>query len=390
MENTDNKEFIKNYQDLMNKEDINEFWRGVELILKDYDVWDTIINIKKKGGRKSFKNIFGSFVEVDDDFCITNREAEDMRRLGKDVIKSLEDGQLTNMVVILTTMVIRHVNDLLGIKTKELDDAYKQIMQKISDDMLVPFTVLCAFAFGRIYRKLNGLNAAEQNKFFPIFLGLWLDMQELMHIEEILNTHNTSRKERIKEYIDHVDRAAMDRFYELQDSGLTDSTLKKELIGLVDDYPDYFDPYVTLIGLYYDEDDMESAEDIAAEGFQGALRKITNSKGEWPESLPWGVLGNRHLIRMLYAYAEELWADDRLGYALDLYRKLLKSNPGDNIGARYNILAILMGYESRELEQEFWVGPGMVDAFKMGEWFDKNVRDYPEEFNWWLQGITDN
>ncbi len=69
-----------------------------------------------------------------------------------------------------------------------------------------------------------------------------------------------------------------------------------------------------------------------------------------------------------------------------MLRKLLRSNPGDNIGAREYILAIRMGMTFEEFEKTFQSQFG-YDALKMMEWFDKNSRRFPDEFDWWKKAV---
>ncbi|NQU77701.1 hypothetical protein HQ544_03315 [Candidatus Falkowbacteria bacterium] len=116
--------------------------------------------------------------------------------------------------------------------------------------------------------------------------------------------------------------------------------------------------------------------------------KTVDKRGNWPESMPWGFLENRHLIRALVVFARELWEQERPDYALYLYRKLLKTNPNDNIGARYEILAIQLGLDPDYAEEMFPASmPGAVDAIKSDDWFQKNAKKFPEDFDWWFKAV---
>lgn len=75
---------------------------------------------------------------------------------------------------------------------------------------------------------------------------------------------------------------------------------------------------------------------------------------------------------------------------MTILRKLLKSNPGDNIGARFDILAIHLGLK-HDYEKKFACGDmsGYLDAFKVCRWFDKHSKKFPEEFGWWFKAMQE-
>ena len=64
----------------------------------------------------------------------------------------------------------------------------------------------------------------------------------------------------------------------------------------------------------------------------------------------------------------------------------MKSNPGDNVGARDNILAIRMNMTFNEFEKKFNKG-GYYDN-KLTDWFAKNYKKYPDEFDWWEKAVN--
>jgi hypothetical protein len=72
--------------------------------------------------------------------------------------------------------------------------------------------------------------------------------------------------------------------------------------------------------------------------------------------------------------------------ALEIFRSLLRTNPNDNIGARYCILAIRMGL-GPDYEGRFLVEPGFIDAEEISRWFEKHSRKFPDEFGWWWKEI---
>jgi hypothetical protein len=113
-------------------------------------------------------------------------------------------------------------------------------------------------------------------------------------------------------------------------------------------------------------------------GYQNAIELIEKN-GKFPDILRWGFIENRHIIRVIFNFATLLWLADKKDDALEILLKLYKSNPDDNVGARYSILAILEGFESQEhLEEEFDSGDGYVDWQKQEEWFVKNHKKYKQ------------
>ena len=64
---------------------------------------------------------------------------------------------------------------------------------------------------------------------------------------------------------------------------------------------------------------------------------------------------------------------------------LLHSNPGDDIGARYGIVAILEGYDSQEdFEEEFSDGE-YLDWEKQEKWFFEKSQKHKKELGWWFE-----
>jgi tetratricopeptide (TPR) repeat protein len=227
---------------------------------------------------------------------------------------------------------------------------------------------------------------SEKEEFYALSLGLWQDLQDLIMIEDSLRYKNPKRKKQINEFMDECHEEAMEKYENIMEADLTLDQVEKEMQKLIKNYPYYFDPYRSLMDIYLEKEDYHKMEEIARKGYKKALSRIVDQKGRWPKSISWHYMENRHLVRMLDRFASELWEDGRALYAIEIYRKLLRSNPGDNIGARYNILAINLGFQFGEAEDDFPANhPGYVDAFKMDDWFQKNALDFPDEFEWWFE-----
>jgi tetratricopeptide (TPR) repeat protein len=191
-----------------------------------------------------------------------------------------------------------------------------------------------------------------------------------------------------KEFIDK-DHKVMDAYYDLCESydGSNAKRIKRELRKLIEQDPDFLDTSVMLFSILHDEGKLEEAESVLDQAFQRAIKRITDKNGQWPDELRWGCLENRHIIRTIVNKGISLWIENKNREALDLFRKLLKTNPNDNPGVRDFILGIRMGMSYREFEKKFDRG-GFYDS-ELDVWFERNRGKFPEEFDWWEKAIEE-
>ena len=196
------------------------------------------------------------------------------------------------------------------------------------------------------------------------------------------------RTPRKGEFIDD-DHDVMGDFHELmmadEKPGQEAQTIKA-LEKLITADPDFFDTYLTLAE-YVEEDDEARAVTLRETAFGRALARVTDGKGDLPESLPWGYLENRHIIRALIRGAIDFWEAGDTESALGFLRGLLRSNPHDNIGARYYIAAIRLGETLEQHEARFETENGYMDALKMMDWFDHESARFPDEFALWRKAV---
>lgn len=197
---------------------------------------------------------------------------------------------------------------------------------------------------------------------------------------------NARRTNQIVEFIDK-DHKVANEYYEFLDNDLSLEQLKRSLKRLIDEDPLFFDSYLILADIFYDEGRFNQAKDLLQRAFKKAMMKIVNKEGKWPKIMEWGWVENRHIIRTLDRWATELWDDGKTEDALTILRNLLKSNPSDNIGARYGILAIRMNLDSSYELQFSAPLPGYINAYEISKWFEKNSKKFPEEFDWWRKEI---
>jgi tetratricopeptide (TPR) repeat protein len=188
------------------------------------------------------------------------------------------------------------------------------------------------------------------------------------------------------EYLDK-DHKVMSDFYDLCEihDGSNTLSVKRQLENLIKKDPDYLDPYLFLREILQEKSNSGEAEKLLDDAYRRAIELITDKKGNWPDILEWAYLENRHIIRTILNKALSLWENEETDDALELFRKLLKTNPGDNVGARDYILAIRMDMSFEDFERRFNKG-GFYDN-EMINWFEKNYKKFPDEFDWWEKAV---
>lgn len=196
---------------------------------------------------------------------------------------------------------------------------------------------------------------------------------------------NPRKKKQIKEFFDK-DHQVMNRYYDLLEGGLSTKQVRKEMEKLIQEDPDFYDPYLVVADILKSGRKLKEARELLYTAYERALKRIVDKEGKFPKKMVWSWLDNRHLIRAVDGWAGELWKQKKAEEALEIFRKLLKSNPDDNIGARYNILAIRLGL-GPDYEKEFASKdmPCYLDGFKLSEWFSKYSKNFPDEFGWWFK-----
>ncbi len=184
------------------------------------------------------------------------------------------------------------------------------------------------------------------------------------------------------EFIDE-DHEVMGPYYEILESytGRNRKTTEKKLRKLIDRDPDFFDPYVRLAHFARSEGDSEEARILIDTAYERASRYITDEKGTWPDVLEWSWMENRHIIRAFLEKGIQSWRDENIENALDMFRKLLRTNPADNPGVRYFILAILENMSFEEFDDRF--AKGGFYTPELDAWFIREIKKYPDEFGWW-------
>ena len=197
---------------------------------------------------------------------------------------------------------------------------------------------------------------------------------------------NPDRPKQIKEFVDK-DHPVMHEYYRLLETGPDASSLKKELWRLIDQDPLFFDPYLALAKILLEEGKPRIAHGLIHGAYERAIPLIADKEGNWPRKMEWGVLENRHILRAITQYAHLLWEEGKLEEALDVCRRLLKMSPSDNLGIRFVILAIRLrlGPKSEDAFGMADLAGQTMDATKVNDWFERNARKFPAEFDWLIK-----
>ncbi len=192
-----------------------------------------------------------------------------------------------------------------------------------------------------------------------------------------------------REFVDK-DHEAMGEYYDLCEilDRKNKEFVKGKLKKLIGRDPNFLDSYLLFYEIMDGERKTKEAEKILDRAFEIAIKLITDKSGNWPVKLEWGWLENRHIIRTILNKALSFWEKGENEKALNLLRKLLKTNPNDNIGARNYILAIRMGMSFGQFERRFDKG-GYYDM-DLTDWFDKNSKKFPGEFGWWEKTVEED
>ena len=201
-------------------------------------------------------------------------------------------------------------------------------------------------------------------------------------------------------YLDKIDMAQDERFefidkdrfdvnemyWDFLESGIVDDLKKsiKKLKEIIRKDPDFFDPYITLHEYYFAENRTKDAFEILGTGYERAM-KLISMTGRLPSEIPWGFIENRHIVRVIFAYATLVWLAEDKKKALEIMLMLLHLNPNDNIGARYYIVALLEDFTcAEELDDMFDEVLGM-DAIKIEKWFHSKAKKHKDVLGWWLK-----
>jgi len=111
----------------------------------------------------------------------------------------------------------------------------------------------------------------------------------------------------------------------------------------------YVQTYVGLVSAYGMERDDRKRIEATKKGFE--ITKKDYKK--WPKEMLWGYMENRAHLRAIQYMADLYWDNGEDEKAIELFKLLLRLNPGDNQGVRYELAALYAGKSGRELNNMF-------------------------------------
>ena len=113
--------------------------------------------------------------------------------------------------------------------------------------------------------------------------------------------------------------------------------------------PDCVQTHVGFACAYGESGDKTKAREHIKKAFEETKKKFQ----KWPKELPWGVIENRAYLRAIQWMADEYADCDEKEKAEELYKFLLKLNPGDNQGVRYTLSGLYAGISGEEINDMF-------------------------------------
>lgn len=195
---------------------------------------------------------------------------------------------------------------------------------------------------------------------------------------------NPKIPKRLTEFMDK-DHSVMMEYYDVTEAFVGGVIEEKEAVAglkeLIKKDPNFLDTYILLARMASEHGDSLQYGELITKAYNIAVDTIASKNGEYPKELPWAWLENRHIIRALDGFALYQWQIGNPRLALEIYRKLLASNLGDNIGARFHIIALLLGYNA-DYEDMFVPDSGDATGLDVGktlDWYDEHSPKFKSE-----------
>gem|GEM_PF-2986764 len=190
---------------------------------------------------------------------------------------------------------------------------------------------------------------------------------------------NPNQKTPIAEFIYKPDPLAEAEFSKISSLIENNEPPVETLQQMIEDFPDFFDPYFYFYEYLINNDYIIESFVILEDAYDRICLMISDSRGNFPLRLEWAAPENRTLIRLLDNWAEVLWEVGEVPGTLEIYRKLLRSDPADHIGARYKILAIRLNL-GFDYENELLKNGEFVNNPDIAAWFARRKGEFPEEW----------
>lgn len=156
-----------------------------------------------------------------------------------------------------------------------------------------------------------------------------------------------------------------DLYYEAMDLCGSDKSAAKKALKLLKTAlkqdPNYVQTHVGLVSVYSILGDKKELDVAIETAYQKTLKMFP----KWPKQLEWGFLENRAPLRAVQYMADLYWDHGEQDKAIELFRLLLRLNPNDNQGVRYEISALYAGLTGEEINRMFDEGNEKQDWSKL-------------------------
>ncbi|MFZ2975098.1 MAG: hypothetical protein WA055_00530 [Candidatus Moraniibacteriota bacterium] len=140
---------------------------------------------------------------------------------------------------------------------------------------------------------------------------------------------------------------------------------------------DYVQTYIGFISVYGNLGKKKEYEKMVKLAYEKTLKKFP----KWPKEMEWGWLENRAYLRAIQYMAEWYWDNEENDKAVDLFRLLLKLNPNDNQGVRYEIAGLYAGLNGEKINRMFDEG----NANQNWDALEKLTDDQNKKHKFWKQ-----
>src|SRR3989338_6613967 len=110
---------------------------------------------------------------------------------------------------------------------------------------------------------------------------------------------------------------------------------------------DYVQTYIGFVCAYGATGDKKKNEEAVRTAYEKTVKKFH----KWPKRMEWGKIDNRAYMRAIQYMGGLHWDNGENEKAIELFRLLLKLNPNDNQGVRYEIAALYAGLTGADVSR---------------------------------------
>ncbi len=319
--------------------------QAIGIILKHADEKKSYSQLLKND-EANISHMLSIFKDITQDKCQSKSEFEFLRKIGTKTVKYTKEKQYQKIVDLGYNLVVDNLLVSLGLvgeeyKKMKLEDFYSK---HLPDDIYAQYVLLEIMAINPDY------NWKRDDKI--IHQSLVLAGMCFMDIYEYIHDMNESEED------DDLEDETEDEFklpeknelyYEAMDmanAGEYKTAIKLLQVAIKID-PEFVDAYVGLTAVYRDMGNLKKEKECADIGFELTKKQFP----KWPSEMPWGMIENRAFMRSICdkAMTAQISGDQKT--AEELYRLLLKMNPGDNQGIRYLIAGMLEGISPDDVDK---------------------------------------